>query len=278
VAFTFKGTYTQNGGDDAAAGTVAVYKRGTAVALDTATLDATGSYELIISAEEGEMKVVETMTGVAVRTYEASVSRGSVTDTSRDIGTVGAPAVDASVAGVTAAITAALAAGPFAPTATGATAATRYVGGTAAVAPTTGAHLAGDWVTTLTGQIFICTVAGTPGTWVLAGSGAYAPMLVTANRQTASYGLVLADAGLVVEMNVASANNLTVPLNSTQAFPVGTVIEVFQYGAGQTTILATGGVTLRSSGAKLKLSAQYAAASLRKIATDEWQVVGELST
>jgi hypothetical protein len=89
--------------------------------------------------------------------------------------------------------------------------------------------------------------------------------------------LVLADAGLVVEMNVATANNLTVPLNATQAFPVGTVIEVMQYGAGQTTILATGGVTLRSSGAKLKLTAQYSTATLRKIATDEWAVAGELS-
>jgi len=104
-----------------------------------------------------------------------------------------------------------------------------------------------------------------------------AAALVVANRQTASYGLVLADAGKVVEMNVATANNLTVPLNSTQAFAVGTVIEVMQYGAGQTTIVATGGVTLRSSGAKLKLTAQYSAATLRKIATDEWAVAGELS-
>lgn len=100
---------------------------------------------------------------------------------------------------------------------------------------------------------------------------------VVANRQTASYTLVITDHNKVVEMNVASANNLTVPLNATVAFTVGTVIEVLQYGAGQTTIVATGGVTLRSSGAKLKLSAQYAAASLRKIATDEWAVAGELS-
>lgn len=108
-------------------------------------------------------------------------------------------------------------------------------------------------------------------------TGPAAPTTITANRQTASYGLVLADAGLVVEMNVATANNLTVPLNATQAFAVGTIIEVFQYGAGQTTIVATGGVTLRSSGGKLKLTAQYSSATLRKIATDEWAVAGELS-
>jgi hypothetical protein len=101
---------------------------------------------------------------------------------------------------------------------------------------------------------------------------------VAANRQTASYELVLADAGKVVEMNVATANNLTVPLNSTQAFPVGTVIELLQYGAGQTTVVATGGVTIRSSGGKLKLTGQYSSASLRKIATDEWSLVGDIAT
>jgi hypothetical protein len=79
-------------------------------------------------------------------------------------------------------------------------------------------------------------------------------------------------------MNKATANNLTVPANSSVAFEVGTTIEVFQYGAGQTTIVAGGGVTLRSSGGKLKLTAQYSSATLRKIATDEWAVAGELST
>lgn len=41
--------------------------------------------------------------------------------------------------------------------------------------------------------------------------------LIVANRQTASYTLVLSDADKLVEMNVASANNLTVPLNSSVA-------------------------------------------------------------
>jgi hypothetical protein len=101
---------------------------------------------------------------------------------------------------------------------------------------------------------------------------------VTANRQTASYTLVLTDAGKVIEMNVASANDLTVPLNSSVAFGAGTVIELLQYGAGQTTVVATGGVTIRSSGGKLKLTGQYSGASLRKIATDEWSLIGDIAT
>lgn len=88
MAFTIKGTYTKNRGDQAAAGTVEVFsKRG--VSLDEATLDENGSYELTIDAQEGEVKVVETITGVEERSYEVSVSRGSITDTSRDIGYVG---------------------------------------------------------------------------------------------------------------------------------------------------------------------------------------------
>lgn len=102
--------------------------------------------------------------------------------------------------------------------------------------------------------------------------------LITTNRQTASYGLVLADANKLVEMNVAGANNLTVPLNSSQAFPTGTQILIAQYGAGQTTVVATGGVTIRSSGGKLKLTGQYSMGTLIKIGTDEWYLSGDITT
>jgi hypothetical protein len=100
--------------------------------------------------------------------------------------------------------------------------------------------------------------------------------LVVANRQTASYTLVLSDADKLVEMNVASANNLTVPLNSSVAFSTGTQILLAQYGAGQTTVVATSGVTIRSNGAKLKLNAQYSGATLVKIAENEWYLFGDI--
>ena len=102
--------------------------------------------------------------------------------------------------------------------------------------------------------------------------------LVTTNRQTASYTLVLLDAGKLVEMNNASANNLTVPLNSSVAYNTGTQILLAQYGAGQTTIVATSGVTIRSSGGKLKLTAQYSGATLIKIDTNEWYLFGDITT
>jgi len=102
--------------------------------------------------------------------------------------------------------------------------------------------------------------------------------LVVTNRQTASYTLVLSDADKLVEMNVGSANNLTVPLNSSVAFSTGTQILLAQYGAGQTTIVATSGVTIRSNGAKLKLNAQYSGATLVKIAENEWYLFGDIAS
>jgi len=97
------------------------------------------------------------------------------------------------------------------------------------------------------------------------------------NRQTASYTLVLTDQSKIIEMNVATANNLTVPLNSSVAFPIGTEIQVLQYGAGQTTIVATGGVTLRSNTSWLKIGAQYTGVTLVKVGTDEWYVIGNVA-
>lgn len=99
---------------------------------------------------------------------------------------------------------------------------------------------------------------------------------VSTNAQTASYTLVLADKNKVVEMGVASANNLTVPLNSSVAFPVGSQINILQTGAGQTTIVATGGVTINATPG-LKMRAQWSYATLIKRATDTWVLVGDIS-
>lgn len=99
---------------------------------------------------------------------------------------------------------------------------------------------------------------------------------VVTNQQTASYTLVLTDDGKMVEMNVGSANNLTVPADNSVNFPIGTSIDILQVGAGQTTIVASSGVTInRSTG--LKLRAQWSAATLIKRAANTWVAVGDLS-
>jgi hypothetical protein len=98
------------------------------------------------------------------------------------------------------------------------------------------------------------------------------------NTQTASYQLVLTDAGKIIEMNVGTGNTLTIPPNSTAAFATGVRIDIVQIGAGQTTIAAGAGVTIRSGGSKLKITGQYSAASLYKRGTDEWVLAGDITT
>ena len=106
----------------------------------------------------------------------------------------------------------------------------------------------------------------------------YTPLneLITTNRQTSNYQLVSGDQNKLVEMNLAGANNLTVPANATVAFPIGAQVMVSQYGAGKTTIVAAGGVTLYSDSGLLSIGAQYAAVALIKINTNEWYVFGSL--
>jgi hypothetical protein len=96
------------------------------------------------------------------------------------------------------------------------------------------------------------------------------------NTQTSSYTLVLADASKIVEMNVGSANTVTVPTNSSVAFPIGTEITVMQYGAGNTTIVAASGVTFRSKDFSTRIGDQYTGATLIKRDTNEWYLIGNI--
>jgi len=98
---------------------------------------------------------------------------------------------------------------------------------------------------------------------------------VTRNRQTASYTLVVGDKDKLVEMNVASANNLTVPAS---IFADGDQILLAQYGAGQTTVVAGSGMTIRSNGGKLKLNVQYSGASLVFVSATEAYLFGDITT
>ena len=105
---------------------------------------------------------------------------------------------------------------------------------------------------------------------------AVATAMIAINAQTASYTAQLTDDGKLITMSNASANNFTVPPNSSVAYGIGTQLNVAQLGAGATTIVAGSGVTLNSDGAKLKLNAQYAVATCVKTDTNTWFVVGNL--
>ena len=129
---------------------------------------------------------------------------------------------------------------------------------------------------------------GTNGHILVADSGAATGLAYSAgipvvlNAQTATYTVVLGDAYKLVTMSVATANDFQIPTNANVAFPVGTVINVIQIGAGQTTIKAvtSATTTISSTGATAtapKLRAQFSAASCIKVATDTWYVVGDIA-
>ena len=97
----------------------------------------------------------------------------------------------------------------------------------------------------------------------------------TVNAQTGTtYTLVLGDAFKTVTMSNAATNILTVPTNASVAFTVGDRVDVIMYGAGVTSITGDTGVTISGVSAGSGDLAQYGAASLLKIATDEWIAIG----
>jgi hypothetical protein len=108
--------------------------------------------------------------------------------------------------------------------------------------------------------------------WEFSGVGS--TLLIV--EKTASHTLVLSDKDKLVEMNSSSANTLTVPLNSSEAFPIGSQINILQTGTGQTTIApVSGGVTINATPG-LKLRARWSSATLIKRAENVWVLAGDV--
>jgi hypothetical protein len=108
------------------------------------------------------------------------------------------------------------------------------------------------------------------------------PLTIDAKTGT-TYTFVLTDANneLITASN-ASAQTYSIPTNASVAFPIGSQINIIQIGAGQVTINAvtSGTTTVLSNGgtpAAPKLRVQYSSATLVKVATDVWYVIGDIS-
>lgn len=119
--------------------------------------------------------------------------------------------------------------------------------------------------------------AGSTGpTGATGPTGDFSAVFSTNAQTGTSYTLVLSDNGKIIEMNNASANTLTIPLNSSVAFTTGTSITIIQTGAGQTTIAGASGVTVNATPG-LKLRAQWSSVTLIKRASDTWIAIGDLT-
>lgn len=95
---------------------------------------------------------------------------------------------------------------------------------------------------------------------------------------TNNYTLVLSDDGKKLELNNgATPGTLTIPLNATVPFDIGTQIVFSQKTSGTITFTATGGVTIESQGSLVAFNGQYSGATLMKVAINTWELFGNLA-
>jgi predicted histidine transporter YuiF (NhaC family) len=94
-------------------------------------------------------------------------------------------------------------------------------------------------------------------------------------QSTTAYTLVLADAGKLVTMSASANSTVTIPVEASVDFPVGTSVGVAALNTGAVQIVAASGVTLLSNGDTI--GDQFGGAQLVKIDADEWFAVGGLS-
>jgi hypothetical protein len=89
-----------------------------------------------------------------------------------------------------------------------------------------------------------------------------------------AYTLQLSDASNTV--SATSVLAITVPLNSTAAFPIGSQVLLLKTTASEVSIAAAAGVTLQAPGSASKIASQYGMAVLLKVATDSWILGGDI--
>lgn len=102
--------------------------------------------------------------------------------------------------------------------------------------------------------------------------------LAVINAQTGTtYTLALTDIAKIVTLSNAAAITLTVPPESSVAWPAGTTIVLAALGAGTVTIAAGSGVTINSADGNLDIGIQYGVVTLLKTGTDTWLLFGNLA-
>lgn len=102
------------------------------------------------------------------------------------------------------------------------------------------------------------------------------------STQTGTYTLQLTDAGKTITVNEIVGDpmglpEISIPANSSVAFPIGTRIDIVNLYDGTALILPTSGVTVHSNkGTPAAIADQYSGATLLKIDTNTWVLIGNL--
>ena len=154
----------------------------------------------------------------------------------------------------------------------GAAGATGPTGPTGSVGPSGAAGATGP-----TGPIGATGPVGATGASGATGAGG----VEAVNAQVGTtYTFVLTDRDDLVTASNSSSQTYTIPLNSSVAFPTGSLVNLIQIGTGQVTVVGAGGVTLNSTGAtsaQPKTRARYSVMTLIKAGTDTWYATGDVS-
>lgn len=101
--------------------------------------------------------------------------------------------------------------------------------------------------------------------------------IVPQNVQAGNYTLIIIDSGKHIRCTNAGAQTVTIPLNASVAFPIGTCITLVNTGTTAVSVVGAGGVTLTQAATGATGSRTLAITglcSLLKIATDSWYITG----
>lgn len=136
----------------------------------------------------------------------------------------------------------------------------------------------------------------------IAATAAAAPVLASNNNFTStnqfrlgapvktttsnSYSLLAADAGFYHRLDYANTTasgsttiGITIPANSTTSIPIGSEYLFVRTGSNSAFQFSNAaGVIVNSDGGKLRVKNQWQTAVCKKVATDEWDLIGTLST
>jgi len=100
----------------------------------------------------------------------------------------------------------------------------------------------------------------------------------TLSAKTINYTLALSDAGKTITIASTDTKWVTVPANSAVSFPVGTKMDIIRLGSGEVYINPDTGVTINSKNNNRSISTQYSGATLVKIDTNTWVLIGDLKS
>lgn len=93
------------------------------------------------------------------------------------------------------------------------------------------------------------------------------------SSKTTAYTIGLHDSGTMVLVNSSSDLNITIPEG---IFPTGARVDIIRQGTGEVAIAPASNVTIRSKNSAKRLSVQYSAATIVKVNSNEWILIGDL--